>query len=366
MVKIRLEIFNIFILINMIINIKQIVDLNLTDLVGDIPESKLEVFLVIISQNMFDSCYVIYNRKKNNCELLINEQNNIKKLVDILDNYLPDKTILWYKINIDSKINKKNIMLGFNNAYISNNEKKLCLYRIKKSNKKTLQKTISDIQELINSDNICSLQVKLSSNTIKQLKNLCLNGKSKNKDGTITQKEFGGELTLNRKNDTYIVNTKEDSITVGDEENVSIKNSIYNFHTHPKQAYLDNNVTNGWPSSQDYLGYLYCLKKFSTIFHIVISVEGFYVISLHKDRIGNNINIDKKFILKNYDYFGSKISRKKYIHYVNNIEHNKKKIFNVQYIPWKNSSKVFSVLFQKKNNCFPPNTLEQQIYYTLK
>ena len=39
---------------------------------------------------------------------------------------------------------------------------------------------------------------------------------------------------------------KHDSVKSGHEEEVDAVVSRYNFHTHPKHCYINNNVTNGW------------------------------------------------------------------------------------------------------------------------
>jgi len=45
---------------------------------------------------------------------------------------------------------------------------------------------------------------------------------------------------------------------------------MYNFHTHPEDAYVSINCDPGWPSLDDYKTFLYGIKNFGTIFHLVV------------------------------------------------------------------------------------------------
>ena len=65
------------------------------------------------------------------------------------------------------------------------------------------------------------------------------------------------------------------SLISGIEEEVDAVLNRYNFHTHPREAYIRNNVVKGWPSAQDYLGFIDL--DGNTIFHSVITLEGVYI-----------------------------------------------------------------------------------------
>ena len=68
---------------------------------------------------------------------------------------------------------------------------------------------------------------------------------------------------------------------------------MYNFHSHPRNAYKKYNVKLGWPSGQDYIGFLLASIEDGTIFHMVITIEGIYIITLTKDSAVSNF-LDKK------------------------------------------------------------------------
>jgi hypothetical protein len=82
--------------------------------------------------------------------------------------------------------------------------------------------------------------------------------------------------------------------------NVLLPKESYTFHTHPIQAYYHNKVILGSPSGHDFGGYFVNLMlpfnapnigSYSPPqFHMVVSVEGIYILSLSKEAINN---IDK-------------------------------------------------------------------------
>ena len=99
---------------------------------------------------------------------------------------------------------------------------------------------------------------------------------------------------------------------------VLIPNESYTFHTHPIQAYYQNKVILGTPSGTDYTAYFYKLmlpfnnpnitSYITPQFHMVVSIEGIYILSLSKESI-NNIDkiisgkdIISGFLNTNYEY----------------------------------------------------------------
>lgn len=96
--------------------------------------------------------------------------------------------------------------------------------------------------------------------------------------------EVGGILTF--KNN---VSQEISNISKGNKSEVLVPRGEYNFHTHPKFCYTDENAILGWPSGED----LREAIKFSlngTRAHFVITLEGIYTIRVNP----KIINILKK------------------------------------------------------------------------
>jgi hypothetical protein len=69
------------------------------------------------------------------------------------------------------------------------------------------------------------------------------------------------------------------SIRDGEKFTVRLGSCSNNFHVHPKKAYIYNGCHLGWPSGDD-MKYIYSKKVKN---HIIVSVEGLYVINILKD-----------------------------------------------------------------------------------
>ena len=82
-------------------------------------------------------------------------------------------------------------------------------------------------------ENLCNFDFCLSKESVKYFKNLSYMGYTKNKNGSITQKEIAGGLRVKEKNKN-IINLDVDLTTIitGDEEGVEIVPGLYNFHSH--------------------------------------------------------------------------------------------------------------------------------------
>ena len=89
------------------------------------------------------------------------------------------------------------------------------------------------------------------------------------------------------KNNINVLDINQDKMIEGEEQGVPIVEALYNFHSHPKEAYITNKVNKAWPSAQDYIGFLLAVLEDNTILHIVVSIEGIYIISLSKYYAGN-------------------------------------------------------------------------------
>ena len=164
-------------------------------------------------------------------------------------------------------------------------------------------------------------------------------------------------LQTSTNNHVHNIEVNNSSIIHGKEFGVDIVTGLYNFHSHPINAYRKYNVKLGWPSAQDYIGFLLASKEDETIFHLVITLEGIYIISLTKEWVTKkNLLTNKalKFIEKEYNFCykdGNTISW--YLNKINHVKYKDYPIFVVQFLSWNNSTKIFTLHYDKiADNCF--------------
>jgi hypothetical protein len=316
---------------------------------------------------------LLYNDKKKICIKDPNSADHLPEIVKSLSGTLPKESILWVPIDIGRddfmKIANVFIQQGFSSPYIntlSPHSKTMppsvCLSmentKQEKNPQMTLNKVYDVLQQYKNNEGVCFINVQLTKQAIKFLKNTCFSGFKKGKNGKKSQKELTGELyvenvvPLNGKF-VYIININKSSVKAGKNESVDVDPHRYNFHSHPKQAYVRHSVEKAWPSVVDFLGYLQLGKN--TIFHCVASIEGLYVLSFtphwsqRLDKVDKHVKkfVDKKFEIDHKEPH----TPKEYTEIVNNIKYKPKgekvghAIFHVDFFPWKKAGKVFSVFF---------------------
>ena len=96
------------------------------------------------------------------------------------------------------------------------------------------------------------------------------------------ENEVAGPLYLEHEhNNTYIVKINKNSVNEGNGKEVDQINSRYNFHSHPEAAYILYNCDIGWPSRDDFVTFLDGFFKDDTLFHLVASVEGIYILKVN-------------------------------------------------------------------------------------
>ena len=161
---------------------------------------------------------------------------------------------------------------------------------------------------------VCHVNLAFTQDTINYFKSIPHSKKTRNKDGTYSQKETAGGMYVGEilPDSTHLLEVHHNSVITGEEEGVDIVVSLYNFHSHPYEAYINNHVNLAWPSAQDYIGFLIAVFEDCTICHFVVTLEGIYIISL-TEYYAKNKNIKDKnigdFILNNfevYDYLSPK------------------------------------------------------------
>jgi hypothetical protein len=219
--------------------------------------------------------------------------------------------------------------------------------------KKSIRRKSKKKSNMISSIEYCTIKARLSDQTIIALRKLCeepeKNGQHNEKASSMRAIKGGTNI--------YTIEINHDDMIKGDEVGVDIVPGLYNFHTHPRNAYKIYNVKLGWPSGQDYIGFLLAFVEDDTIFHIVATLEGIYIISIHKDWFVNKKFTEKigDFINKNYTFSykeGDTIDG--YLNKINNIKYNDSdRIFIVKFFPWEKADNVFTISYAKVyDKCF--------------
>lgn len=332
--------------------------------------------------------YIIYDNTRKICEIVDVDGpvSMLRHVIESILTNLPNDTTLWVGIDIDDvRYSKfKNTLRqyereGFGNPHICNSSPlgglrndnngsySLCL--LKQNDLETQDSNISNevnnvlAQYMNDKKGYCVLTTKLSDKTIKYFRKLSNMGSTMNGDGVITQKEIAGILVTTNVDDSlvYDLDVDKTSIVSGDEEGVNIAGGLYNFHSHPKEAYIRNDVKYGWPSAQDYIGFFSSAVEHDTILHIVVAVEGFYVLSVSSHWVNRKDDVDRsciEFIAKNYDIRYAETDDEThtpvwYVNKINNILYENFPLFVVQYVPWSNASATFSTSYYRNgSNCF--------------
>lgn len=300
-----------------------------------------------------DSYFIIYNKEKNLCEIrghIVNPKhlNEILKSINI---YMPNNTTIWAGI-IPTNSSDYYIKAGFDNPHIVDHsplKHKFNGSGIAFSKKNTTTKVSEDtvrnklIYAATQTGDICNIEARFTHQSVKHLKKI-----NEMKSG----KEQAGSLIISKvvKNNGKLIfefSPDPNSLETGENEEVDAVWNRYNFHTHPKKAYENHGVTRGWPSSQDYVGFLQLDNH--TIFHTVVTLEGIYIISLSPEWSGDIKKVDKKYVLKHYDIdHKDKLTFNEYVKKINSKKYKgKSQLFVVYFLSWKNATKTFPVYYSK-------------------
>lgn len=318
--------------------------------------------------------YILYNKDKSMCELVCDNCDLLPTVIESTMMSIPNDVTLCIGIkldasNIDSSIGKY-VNLGFNEVYISDKSpightlEEPILYMTRKNdviessmdNAKNNIKYAVEQLRLLQDDDCCKLQLKLSKKAINYLQSISKLGSTINGDGNITQKEIAGRLIVGDIEDDLIhyLDVDRSSIVYGNEEEVEIIDGLYNFHSHPVEAYDRHKQMYGWPSAQDYLGFVSSSIVYDTILHIVSSVEGFYVISLSNFWSKNKNAIKSKNIKFILEKCSIEVETPTlYIEEINKVTMDDNQLFNVQFFTWNDSEALFVVSYTNNDlNCF--------------
>lgn len=250
---------------------------------------------------------------------------------------------------------------GFDSPTVCKEDGSICLqrknkYKIDMDVKKEKAMVMNDLLYIENQKKkvFCDIFLKIDMKSLRFLKHLTRAGVTKTPRGR-SQKEFYGEFRITdakiegkgKRDIVYCLTLDKTSLISGEEEKIEASGSVYNFHSHPYQAYLKHNVKYGVPSIADYTS-VYILSKRGTIIHFVATLEGVYAISINPD-----FHILKKDDEQVIDFIETKMpferdDLSKYLKHVNNVG-----LFQVELLPYEKSVKVHA-RFHKKGkfkNC---------------
>ena len=317
--------------------------------------------------------YVTYDRKKRVCEIIGRHNIGWNAITDELLGVFPSKAIVWVGVSMSSKRFSKEIKdvvkAHFSHPHISQVSPSgkeypsfaLCMVKLNGdiSTHDATDEVLDVLSDFAEEKGTCKSTFKIEDKSIKYMKQLHKLGSTLNSNGTITQKEVAGSLWCTRtdKHGVQILEIDQDSLIFGQEEGVVIVPGLYNFHSHPRTAYDTHKVKVGWPSAQDYVGFLLAHLEDETILHLVVSIEGIYVLSinrywlLNKNRLRKNM---RTFILENYNLCGRKGTPYQYVRIINQTKYkDESPLFLVMYVPWKNARDTITINYKKsEQNCF--------------
>lgn len=301
------------------------------------------------------SYFVIYNKRKKICEIREHIENpkHLNSILKSITTYMPDDIIVWAGVIPIEKSNHY-IKAGFDNPHIvdhsplkHNFNRSGVAFSRENKDKKVYETSVRNklLHASTQTGSLCNIYASFTPKTVAYLKKI---------NNSAFGKELAGSLSVSNvrkdgKDLVFELSPDPHNVKIGQDEEVDAVWSRYNFHTHPKKAYENHGVTRGWPSAQDYVGFLQL--KNHTIFHTVVTLEGIYVISLSPEWSGDIQKVDKKYILKHYNIdHKDQIPYNKYVDIINSKRYKGTQLFVVRYFPWDKATGKFPVYYAKTGN----------------
>ena len=339
-------------------------------------------------QSIVNYTYGVFDKNKKIYEIINSNGLFLPQILNTLLNNFSDNVLIWTNINLNNTNLRADIShyvnVGFVAPYICSISPLGSVLRgynlglLKENNSTTQPNSTNDIMYVLEEfltkerDN-CEVNLQFSTASINFLQKLTDKGETVNADKTVTQKEIAGGMNVSNilENLTHVLDVNKKSIIIGEEEGVNVVKSLYNFHSHPREAYEKYNVKLAWPSAQDYIGFLLSSFEDDAICHMIIAIEGIYIMSLNNHWINKKEYLDNdagNFILQTYNFCykdGQTVGW--YIKTVNSISYKGFPIFDVKFLSWAESNTPFRVNFAKlkedssdgsSGNCF---TKEEEI-----
>lgn len=218
---------------------------------------------------------------------------------------------------------------GFSNPSICGRDGEVCLIRDPSSPKPKKDTVKLDYAFIAShrSKKFCEILIKIARESIDYLQHINKTSKSKEIFGRFdisNVDQQGSEII-------YTLSIDRTSLTEGKDDEIDATPSIYNFHSHPEDAYKKYKVNYGPPSTQDYKSIYILATEYNTIVHFVSSLEGLYVVYLNPDNKVSDKKERELIIEKmRFDDAKSLSELEKYIKTINTYG-----LFSVRLIPWK-------------------------------
>ena len=317
---------------------------------------------------------VYYDSNKNICEIIDVSSKSSDEMIKLVEQKtLPTDTKIFVCLSLENPetlitLVPEYVSKGFSEPSIRtksplNHDIGMYMLCLEKNNMKSSGFSTSKSSKMVydtvddwanTTESNCKTDYKLSKDTIKQFKKLSFSEPTKNKDSSMSQKEHAGALYVSNLNDNVnILDINQNKWLEGKEQGVPIVEALYNFHSHPEEAYIANNVNKAWPSAQDYIGFLLAVLEDNTILHIVVAIEGFYIISLSKYYAGhkNELSPDVASYIDNHFNYCGKLdnSISWFIKNINSVKYKGHPLFITEFIPWEDAQKHFTIYHCKTN-----------------
>ena len=278
-----------------------------------------------------------YDRNKN--ALIIRDCNEkyVNLFFETLNKYFEES------LSIITPYDKTFLDQGFSSIVTCDlNDEKVCLTKknifLSEEDRKSAKLQVAYLKGSHQKPN-CSIIVRLGEETVRYLEYLSRSGgTTPDEDGQgMTQKEVFGKFKIVKSefvNGNIIHTLKLDKSTIifGKDDEITTTGSLYNFHSHPLNAYLKYKTKYGVPSLADFVAvYTLCTTQ-NTIVHFISSLEGLYVISVNpkSDTCKLTIKDGIEFVKMHFEYPKDDIlDLNDYLKFVN-----RKDIFKVRLIPW--------------------------------
>lgn len=303
--------------------------------------------------NIIYYMYIQYNEKDNTIFLNNCDEKYIELLFKTFNLFFEDtlSIITLYKNN------DKLIQHGFSDPIICH-KNDICLIRpnsfIKDINAQSTRYEIEYLKTQINND-YCSIIINLDKYSIDYMKYLITGGVTLS-DKKRSQKEYFGHFDiikteLKKGSIIHTISLDKNTLVSGKDDEITIdKASLYNFHSHPFQAYLKYKTKYGIPSISDYKSVFIMSKHHNTIVHFVASLEGLYIISINPENKTLQLSDThvNNFIQDNFNYKDEITDISHYIKFINDF-----RLFKLNLLKWdKISGHNISLKFNKVGkNC---------------
>jgi hypothetical protein len=299
-------------------------------------------------QSIYDFGYISFNIKNKVCNIPVESIRCLEEIIKNTMRYLPNDFTLCCKVLIhDTILISTLIDNGFVGSEIKNSYIEMSRINSVFIDSSVREETI--ISTPVTNSSHCKYRARLSDEAIKYLRRIPERGVTI-RNGVFSQKEIAGSLVTGVIDDSMVhyLDIGQNQ-NYGDDQNVHTVPSMITFHTHPVEAYERNNVTVGWPSSTDYISFMKVGEQVNLIMHIVVALEGFYVISRNKEWFESRRIFDDKAeaIVRSSMAFEKLPSRTGnwHVNQINRITVDELHIIKVFFVPWSKPKTIFEVFY---------------------